>query len=198
MTDESGWSPQWRRWRGEIDLDEYETRWDRMAEAGQDPHGEVDLVMRWAPGSVLDAGCGFGRVAIELAARGVDVVGVDLDGDLLERARRRAPALEWHLCDLADLDLDRTFDLVVQAGNVIGFVAPERRAAAIEACARHVSPGGRLIVGTSLRPSWPTIDDLDAWAGAQGLEREAILAGWDGAPHAGGDYVVTVHRRPEA
>ena len=43
---------------------------------------------------VLDAGCGTGRVAIELARRGIEVVGVDADPDMLERARRRAPQLD--------------------------------------------------------------------------------------------------------
>ena len=189
-------SPQWQRWRAEVDLDEYETRWDRMAAEGGDPHGEVDLVMRWAPRSVLDAGCGFGRVAIELAARGVDVVGVDLDVDLLERARRRAPELEWHLADLSSIELGRTFDLVVQAGNVIGFVDDADREHAIRACARHVAPDGRLVIGTSLRRTWPTPDELETWAGAEGLVPEARFADWDGNEFVdGGDFVVTVLRR---
>jgi SAM-dependent methyltransferase len=53
-----------------------------MADAGESVHGEVDLVMSLLAEHefgdsprVLDAGCGTGRVAIELAARGVDVAG---------------------------------------------------------------------------------------------------------------------------
>ena len=51
--------------------------------------------------SVLDAGCGTGRVAIELARHGVDVVGVDVDASMIGEARRRAPELEWVEADLA-------------------------------------------------------------------------------------------------
>ena len=58
-------------------------------------HGEADFVAALAPVSVLDAGCGTGRIAAELARRGIDVVGVDADPDMLERAPRRRPDLTW-------------------------------------------------------------------------------------------------------
>src|SRR5689334_19172434 len=63
------------RWDGA----EYQKRFDDLASSGVDVHGEATFVMRAAPRSVLDAGCGTGRVAIELARRGVEVVGVDVD-----------------------------------------------------------------------------------------------------------------------
>ena len=56
----------------------YDERWRRMEAAGVNPHGEADFVFSYGPRSVLDAGCGTGRVAIELARRGLDVVGTDL------------------------------------------------------------------------------------------------------------------------
>src|SRR5262249_53540301 len=61
--------------------------------------GEADLVeslMREAGGTrVLDAGCGTGRVAIELARRGFSVVGLDSDTVMLDTARAKAPELSW-------------------------------------------------------------------------------------------------------
>ncbi len=102
----------------------YDRRFEDLASAGVDVHGEADLVDSYGPGSVLDAGCGTGRVAIELARRGRAVVGLDVDDAMLEAARRKAPALEWIAADLTDpgLDLGRTFDLIVMAGNVLLFV----------------------------------------------------------------------------
>ena len=79
----TGVSDRWRSWRQAVDLDEYDTRWDRLAAEGHDVHGEADAVERLGGGRVLDAGCGTGRVAIELARRGHEVVGVDADADLL-------------------------------------------------------------------------------------------------------------------
>jgi SAM-dependent methyltransferase len=187
----------WEQWRAKVDLDEYEARWARLAAEGGNPHGEADLVMRFAPATVLDAGCGTGRVGIELAARGVDVVGVDLDRDLLDRARAKAPHVEWVHGDLAGLALGRTFDLVVLAGNVIPYVATGARARAVAGAARHARPGGRVIAGFTLRAGWPTLADYDEWSSAAGLEIEARLATWDGAPYDGGDYAVTISTRSD-
>ncbi|NDH23999.1 MAG: class I SAM-dependent methyltransferase, partial [Actinobacteria bacterium] len=93
--------------------DDYDQRWRDLADSGEGIHGEADLISALsAGGSVLDAGCGTGRVAIELARRGHEVVGVDLDPGMLDTARAKAPELEWHLADLLDIDLARTFDLV--------------------------------------------------------------------------------------
>ncbi|HTN78213.1 MAG TPA: class I SAM-dependent methyltransferase, partial [Acidimicrobiales bacterium] len=100
------------------DGDDYQKQFDDLAEQGVDVHGEADFVMRFAPESVLDAGCGTGRVARELARRGVSVVGVDADASMVDTARRLSPELEWHVADLATLDLGRTFAVVVMAGNV--------------------------------------------------------------------------------
>ncbi len=96
---------------------EYDAKWAAMAARGESVHGEADFVMRYSPASVLDAGCGTGRVGIELAARGVEVVGVDLDEKMLNAARAKAPDLTWVTADLVSVELGRTFDIVVHAGQ---------------------------------------------------------------------------------
>ena len=183
----------WSRWRDQVDLDSYDARWARMAEAGENPHGEADLVGRYGPSSVLDGGCGTGRVGIELARRGIAVLGVDADPDMIAAARAKAPELEWVAVDLADLDRPEHFDVVVLAGNVVPYVAVERRPAAVAACARHLAPGGRLIAGFQLQDGWPTLADYDGWC--EGLECEDRWSTWDGEPYAGGPYAVSVHVR---
>jgi SAM-dependent methyltransferase len=196
MTGRSRFSTAWRAFRAGTDLDEYETRWDRLAAEGHDVHGEADLVASYGPSSVLDAGCGMGRVAIELWRRGLDVVGVDLDPDLLERARRRAPTVPWVEGDLSGLDLQRTFDLVVMAGNVIPFVEPADRQGVVEACARHLVPGGRLVIGATLDATWPTVDDYDRWSTPAGLALAERFAGWarePWTPEGGHHYAVSVY-----
>jgi SAM-dependent methyltransferase len=192
-------SAAWRQWRERIDLDDYDARWDRMAAAGEPVHGEADLVTGFAPASVLDAGCGTGRVGIELARRGIEVVGVDADPDMLERARRRSTDVTWVLADLATLDLGRTFDVVVLAGNVLPFVEPVDRAAAVASCARHRDAGGLLVCGSSLQAGWPTVAEIDRWCADAGLELAERFGGWGREPWgAAGDYAVTVSRRARA
>jgi SAM-dependent methyltransferase len=177
-------------------VDSYDDRWRALAAAGRDPHGEVGFVMAFAPVSVLDAGCGTGRVAVELARRGVSVVGVDADQEMVDAARRKAPQLPWQLADLAELDLGRSFEVVVLAGNVVPYVTPSSRTAAVAGCARHLTAGGRLVAGFDLRSGWPTLADYDGWCAAAGLELAERYATWDREP-LGDDpgYAVSVHVR---
>src|SRR5262245_57834541 len=92
---------------------------------GADPHAEAAFVESLGARSVYDAGCGTGRVAIELARRGIAVAGVDIDPRMLRKARAEAPDLEWHLGDIAKVNLRRQFDVVLLAGNVMIFLAPK-------------------------------------------------------------------------
>lgn len=176
------------RWDG----GEYQARFDALAASGTDVHGEATFVRRFAPASVLDAGCGTGRVAIELARHGIDVVGVDLDGSMLETARRRAPELDWVEADLAVVDLGRTFDVVVLAGNVLLFTPPGTEAVAVAGCARHAH--GVMVAGFQLDRAY-TLERYDSDCAAAGLELAARYATWDGDPFDGGGYAVSVHRR---
>ena len=52
----------------------YDRRFEELAARGVDLHGEADFVDSYGPASVLDAGCGTGRVAIELHAAGGPLV----------------------------------------------------------------------------------------------------------------------------
>jgi SAM-dependent methyltransferase len=176
----------------------YDRRFDDLAAAGHDVHGEAAFVDAFGPGSVLDAGCGTGRVAIELARRGHDVVGLDVDPDMLAAARHKAPQLCWVDGDLSDasLDLGRRFDTVVLAGNVLLFVNPGSEGAAIASAARHLQIGGRLVAGYSLRPGGFGIVAHDDLAAACDLALEERWATWDRAPFRdGAGYAVSVHRR---
>ena len=178
------------------DGDAYQARFDRLAGTGADVHGEASFVasLEPAPATVLDAGCGTGRVAIELARRGLAVVGVDVDGSMLDRARRSAPGIEWIQHDLTTLDLGRTFSVVVMAGNVPLFTPPGTHAELVVGCARHVAPGGALVAGFQLGRNYG-LADYDAHCTAAGLALAERYATWDGARFTpGGDYAVSVHR----
>jgi SAM-dependent methyltransferase len=176
----------------------YDQRWQAMEAAGHNVHGEADFVEALGPRSVLDAGCGTGRVAVELAGRGREGAGVDVDPSMLEVARSKGPDLPWILGDLAHVDLARTFDVVVLAGNVMIFLAPATEALVLANMARHVAPGGALVAGFSLEPGRLDLATYDAQAGAAGLALAERWATWDRRPYEGGDYAVSVHRRPPA
>ena len=184
------------RWESErrSSGDEYDARWERLAASGEDPHGEASFVSAFAPATVLDAGCGTGRVAIELARRGIETVGVDLDAGFIERARVKAPNLEWHCADLASVELGRRFDLVVAAGNVMIFLAPGSEAAVLANCARHLDPDGHLVTGFQIQEDGVDLDEFDLVAAGAGLSLEVRYATWNMVPYQGGVYAVSVYR----
>jgi SAM-dependent methyltransferase len=178
------------------DGDDYQARFDSLAASGIDVHGEVAFVLGLdpLPASILDAGCGTGRVAIEIARRGIAVVGVDIDRSMLATARRAAPDLEWHEHDLASLDLGRTFDAVVLAGNVPLFTPQGTQGALVAGCARHVAPNGVLVAGFQLGRGY-SLADYDRDCSAAGLTIAERYATWDREPFTPpGDYALSVHR----
>ena len=148
-----------------------------------------------AEARALDAGCGTGRVAIELANRGVDVAGVDLDVAMLDEARAKAPDLQWTLGDLVDVDLGAELDIVVMAGNVMIFVAVGTEAKVVANLARHTRSGGLLVAGFQTGGGRLGVDSYDTHCAAAGLTLVDRWATWDRAPFDGGDYAVSVHRR---
>ncbi len=175
--------------------DAYDSTYERREAAGENVHGEADLVMTFAPESVLDAGCGTGRVGRELARRGIDVVGVDIDGEMLETAKRKAPGVDWRLADLASVDLGRTFDAIVMAGNVMIFVTPGTEQEVVANMQRHLRSGGILIAGFQLQPDRLTLEAYDALAAGAGLALAERWSTWNRQPWtAGADYAVSVHQ----
>src|SRR4029078_6353015 len=75
---------------------DYDRRVAQIAASGIDMHGEATFVEALGARSVLDAGCGTGRVGIELARRGLEVVGVDADESMLATARDSAAGNQWN------------------------------------------------------------------------------------------------------
>ena len=78
---------------------------------------------------VLDAGCGAGQMAMELAERGAHVVAVDISPSLLDVARRRTPEhlrgrIEFHAGDMLDPSFG-TFDAAVAMDSLIHYGADD-------------------------------------------------------------------------
>lgn len=197
---------RWQDLTGGDGGDAYVRRMDEHMAKGDGVHGEADLCEWLLPGggSILDAGCGTGRVAIELSRRGYDCVGVDLDESMLSVARSRGSDVEWVLADLSTLDLGRSFDLALCAGNVIPLLEAGTESAATRSIADHLDPGGLLVCGFGLDVAHlpldeapVTLNEYDTWCESVGLELVDRWATWERAPFDGGGYHVSVHRRAD-
>jgi SAM-dependent methyltransferase len=128
-----------------------------------------------AAGPVLELGCGTGRVTLPVARVGRRVVGIDLSAPMLRRAHARIRrARLGGRAGLVRGDIralpfaDGRFSLVAAPYGVLQSLLRERDlAASLEAIARVLAPGGRLVVDL--------VADLPAWREYRGRNR---LRGW--------------------
>lgn len=125
---------------------------DHVAEA----RALLDVAQRLGvrPTSLLDVACGTGQHLATFREVIDDVVGLDHAPGMLEVARERLPDdVPLRHGDMRRFDLERTFDVVTCLFSAIGHVRDEGDLdAAIAAMARHVAPGGALLVEPWLTP----------------------------------------------
>ncbi len=126
-------------------------RWRRLT---------VAAVVR--PGDrVLDACCGTGDLAIAALPVAREVVGLDFSEAMLERARRKAPAVEWVRGDVLALPFDdESFDAVTVGFGVRNL---EDLEAGIRELHRVLKPGGRLGVLEITQPRGPLAPFYRLW-----------------------------------
>lgn len=114
--------------------------------------------------SLLELGCGTGRLLAPLAGLGHPVVGVDESAAMLARI----DGLPTVCAPIEGLRLDRTFDVVLLASTMINS-EPALRRAFLETCRRHVSDGGVVVVQMN-PPGWFDAE-LPAAREADGIRR---------------------------
>jgi SAM-dependent methyltransferase len=110
--------------------------------------GEVELLAELAGGGpALELGVGTGRVAVPLAERGVEVVGLDPSQAMLDRLRAKSDCVELHDGVMDDFDLGREFRLVyVVASTIFAPLTQAGQVATFRCVARHLEPGGVFLV----------------------------------------------------
>ena len=185
--------------------DWYVDRFERLHREGVDLDGEARFVdMMAARGStILDGGCGPGRVSGALHRRGHRVVGVDRDAGLVAVARDRYPGPSYLVCDLllvpaalAAAGEPEAFDIVALPGNVMVYLAPGTERDVLRVVHGLLVPGGRLVTGFATDREYG-VGDLDVDAAAVGLTVEHRFATWHLDPwRDDADWAVTVLRRP--
>jgi SAM-dependent methyltransferase len=95
--------------------------------------------------SVLDVGCGSGApVATHLIDQGFAVDGIDSSPTLIALCRERFPQRSWHLGDMRELALHRTFDGLI-AWDSLFHLAHDDQRRMFPIFKRHAAPGAALM-----------------------------------------------------
>jgi demethylmenaquinone methyltransferase/2-methoxy-6-polyprenyl-1,4-benzoquinol methylase len=126
-------------------------RWRRLTAASVVRPGDA----------VLDACCGTGDLAIAAARAGGRVTGLDFSEAMLDRARRKAPGLEWVRGDLLELPFGAgSFDAAT-----VGFGARnvDDLSGALSELRRVLRPAGRLAILEITRPRGPLAPFYRLW-----------------------------------
>ncbi|MBN1826928.1 MAG: class I SAM-dependent methyltransferase [Candidatus Eisenbacteria bacterium] len=143
-----------------LNVETYDTLTEAYAAEGSGTPIEGDLgfylkrALR-AGGPALELACGTGRIAWALAEAGVETVGLDRSGAMLDAARakaeRYAAAVRGRMTllsgDMTDFHIDRRFRMVILAfRSFLSLLTPEAERACLERVREHLEPGGSLIL----------------------------------------------------
>jgi SAM-dependent methyltransferase len=144
-------------------------------------HGSYEADLRlWrqlaaATGSpVLDLGAGTGRVSVDLAAQGYDVVAIDSDPELLAELSEREPAVTTVHADARAFSIDAEFPLIIAPMSLVQILGGHAgRVAMLRSVHEHLPPKGLFAAAISdpgdavpeelIPPPLPDILERDGW-----------------------------------
>ena len=112
--------------------------------------GYVDFWLSQAAksnGSILELGCGTGKLSIPLSKAGFDVTGLDISSALLKFASSKCRDVRWVEGDMRDFDLEGRFSLIMLPSNNLGHLHSVEDFQDCMRCARkHLLPDGVLVI----------------------------------------------------
>ncbi|MED4583470.1 methyltransferase domain-containing protein [Brevibacillus choshinensis] len=118
--------------------------------------GDVDFYLdqaKQAGGKVLELGCGTGRISIPLAQAGIDVTGLDLSQEMLEKAKQKASesgdtdSLHLMQGDMRNFDLGQTFSLImIPFRSFLHLLHIQEQMKALSCIRKHLAPGGKFVM----------------------------------------------------
>lgn len=134
---------------GEAFADVYDDWYADVSDVAATVDTVAELARRSGGTRVLELGVGTGRLALPIAATGLEVHGVDASESMLERLRTKPGADRLHLVlgDMVDDAPPGPFDVVLVAYNTFfNLPSEQRQALALRTIADRLAPAGRLAI----------------------------------------------------
>lgn len=153
--------------------------------------GDVDFYLDQAiqaGGKVLELGCGTGRISIPMAQAGIDVTGLDLSQEMLEKAKQKASesgvADSLHLIqgDMRQFDLEQTFSLImIPYRSFLHLLHIQEQMKALSCIRKHLAPGGKFVMNVFVPKISHFYEENEKMSlrGTYRLEEGEEVAMWD-------------------
>ncbi len=103
--------------------------------------GVLELLAPQPGERILDVGCGTGHLTAQIAAKGVNILGLDRSPEMIAEAKKNYPHVKFEVADATELSFDQEFDGVFSNAALHWIVEPER---VVRGVARALKPGGRF------------------------------------------------------
>jgi trans-aconitate methyltransferase len=134
-------------------------------EANEEGQATIAAIVREAaalarvPKSVLDAGCGYGRITASFVDNGYDYTGIDVSPEAIAEAKRRYPALEFVVGDLSSWQPPRRYGLVSFVYVFVHFVDDRQWETVLRRALSWIEPGGALLFADQFSPQRSQVVD---------------------------------------
>lgn len=93
--------------------------------------------------NILDVGCGTGDLSYQISESGAQVTGIDMSSNMVEQAKRKYPALSFHVLNVYDINQIAKYDAIF-SNAVLHWVTNPKKA--LENFHRTLRPGGRMVI----------------------------------------------------
>ncbi|MEM9570312.1 MAG: class I SAM-dependent methyltransferase [Pseudomonadota bacterium] len=130
---------------GQLNADEY----DALHNPGTTEESVALIADLAGRGNILELAIGTGRMALPLAARGLDVSGFDASEEMLDILKSKPGGADiptW-VADMASFDLGQQFDFAFLVFNTLyNLTSQEDQVSCFQHVAKHLKPGGKFLV----------------------------------------------------
>ena len=141
----------------------------------------VALAQNHKPRSILELGCGSGRIGLELLKAGLKLSALDASSAMLQRFKEQAELakvaehLQLHSGDIREFKLGERFDLIIAPFNTVLHLYDADEFRAFLNCVReHLNPKGRLVFDLSSPSASILASDPDKWFGSPPFKHPSL------------------------
>jgi SAM-dependent methyltransferase len=143
---------------------------------------------RQASGSMLELGCGTGRLTIPFAREGIDMVGLDVMPQMLAQARAKAQGLpiRWVEADVRTFQLETQFELIFTVGDVFHhFLNRSDQEAMLTRVREHLAPKGQFVIDVWFLPPTSMLDvpEEEEWSANSHINEDGHKVTVSGIEH---------------